>query len=287
MTKQRDAEDAGESTVDAGGNADPLEEVGPEECAPSPAACEFKAGSLDENPDASHPKFSEEVLESFAPEPDLMVPSLIDGLPEAADADAANAYAPPFTFESVVCVEDDREWVEMFEGEVLPSLSYAAAEGSLHRVPYDSKGEPRVRLRFSPDRIVKRWGRDAVELTIEEITTADLGERGSRPYSKILFVQPRRPRCEYYKRQVFSNDGQPDPNEPGHKIVFRNCTIRRSVGGAFMSIRDEAVFACDYRSPPDPDSIVQHLDKSDAERLRGDAHLKRLPIYGNRSIMKD
>lgn len=289
MSKRGERDDV---TAGHEGNDDPLEEVGPEECAPKADQCEFSPGTLDEPPDANHPKFSEELMEAFHPEPDLMVPSPIDGLPEAADAGDPIQSAPAFTFEGVICIEDNREWVEAFATETTRQWINrreipVESDRLISRSRFDIGGEERARLRFAPDRIVKRWGLDAVELTREEVAEIrDPGPNYDEGPRLVLFVQPLRPRCEFYKRQVFANDGQNDPNEAGHKIVFRNCTARRSVGGAFMGLRDENVFACEYRQPPDPSSVVKHLDAPDASRLRGDAHLKRLPIFGNRSIEK-
>lgn len=270
MGQQRDKD--GEDVV-VGGNAEPLEEVGPEECAPKAQECEYKAGSLDENPDASTPKFSEEVLEAFHPEPDLMIPSPIDGLPMAADEGQPRQGAPAFTYENVVCLEDDREWVEMFQEEQSTPIG-------LYRSRFSSIGDEKEPLRFSPKRVMKRQGFDVVELT--QIEARAIGTWWARQWKNFVRVQPRRPRCQYYKRQVFSNDSETDPTAFGHKIVFRNCTERRSVGGAFMSLRDEAIFACDYRSPPDPRSVAQFIDDLDTKRLRGDAHRHHLPIFGKK-----
>ena len=81
------------------------------------------------------------------------------------------------------------------------------------------------------------------------------------------------------ERQILSHDGQPDPSEPGHRIIFRNCTIRRSVGGAFMGLRDEAVYACDYRNPQDPSTVKKFLDDPDHEKLRSEAYKVKLPLF--------
>jgi len=96
----------------------------------------------------------------------------------------------------------------------------------------------------------------------------------------LFLVRPIRERCRYYKRQVFSNDEEQDETKFGHRIIFRNCTMRKSVGGAFMSLRDEAVYACDYRSPAAPESVVRYLDEPDGRQLRSRAHLKMVALFG-------
>ena len=63
---------------------------------------------------------------------------------------------------------------------------------------------------------------------------------------------------------------------PGHRIVFSNCMVRRSVGGAMMSLRDEAVYACEHRHPPDPESVRRHITDWNKERLAAARHLVRV-----------
>ncbi|MBW2672263.1 MAG: hypothetical protein JRD89_02455 [Deltaproteobacteria bacterium] len=41
-----------------------------------------------------------------------------------------------------------------------------------------------------------------------------------------------------------------------------------------MTLRDEAVYACDYRDPPDPASAEKHLDSRDRKRLASSEHLE-------------
>lgn len=226
---------------------DPTEEVSAEECAPGAHQCEIKSGDLEEGADASHPSFMEEIQDAYSPEPGLMVPSAEDGLPVPADETNEPQVAPPFTIDNVVCVEDDREWVPI-------------------RTEYLEDGSIKEPQRFKPSDVVTLFDRPHVLLDKSNVESR-------------IHVRPIRARCVYYMRQVLSNDAVPDPDELGHKIVFRNCTARRSIGGAFMSLRDEAVYACDYRDPPDPASTEKHLDGPDRERLRSEAYKKKLPLF--------
>jgi hypothetical protein len=54
--------------------------------------------------------------------------------------------------------------------------------------------------------------------------------------------------------------------------------MRRSVGGAFMSLRDEAVYACDYRNPPSLASS-KLLDETDASILQKSANRTLVPLF--------
>lgn len=252
---------------DRPGNDAPLEEVGPGECELKAESCEIKPGDIEEQPEGSHPKFSEELLESYEAEPDFMVPSPVDGLPTPADDRPLDdsAFAPPFTYEHVVCIEDDRRYVSLFTDEVEErGYPLQAEDGSRLLIPFRYvKGVEQDRAVFEPSTVLPIQGR--------------LYAR--RKDGTVIPVRPIRERCKYYQRQVFSNDAVPDPKAPGHKIVFRNCTIRRSVGGAYMSLRDEAVYACDYRSPPDPKSVERHIDGPDRHRLTNPDHHRRLPFF--------
>lgn len=279
---------------------DPLEEVGPEECAPTPIEAGFQAGSIEESPMADRPKFSEEIHESYQPETDVLVPHPVDGMPipRAELADNPVAYAPAFTHDNLVCIGDDRTWVALFENEdaameaastiahFATSLGMGKAgslvEPSVKLFAYTPGGDANERLSFPKDRVVNRWGVNLVLLTAEEAVALE-GKAHGVHEGAMLPVRPLRPQCGYYKRQVFSNDAQPDPLSPMHKIVFRNCTMRRSVGGAFMSLRDEAVYACDYRHPPDPGSVKLHLDEPDAKRLASRDHETLVQLFKNKA----
>ncbi len=243
-------------------DSEPTEEVGPEECAPKALDCEEKAFA-GEAPEGLHPSFMEEISEAYQPEIEILVPSPIDGLPVPMNEGFEPAVAPPFTIDNVVCVEDDRTWVEI-ERKLLDIV-------------------------FESSRVELREGVAHVTLTNEEqdyfYHNYVFGSESDKsalpthvdrnaPELRFMRVVPVRARCEYYKRQVFNLDGEKD-----HRIVFRNCTIRRSVGGAFMSVRDEAIYACDYRSPSDPISTKKYLDDPDRAKLLSNDHNVKLDLF--------
>ena len=144
----------------------------------------------------------------------------------------------------------------------LTSTSYGV------RSKWKGGGGFREALTFRPDEVKTRFGtRIAKVPSRTQGSTTSIRARG-----------PVREQCAHYKRQLFANDDQPDPNSAGHRIVFRNCTMRRSVGGAFMSIRDEAVYACDYRSPPSAASS-RMLDELDEKILENSRTRQLVPLF--------
>lgn len=269
---------------------EPTEEVGPTASEVDPERAGLKPGQIDGAPQESQVTFQDELGEAFVAEPLTMILSPTDGLPiPAAESDIFST-APPFSIDNVVCVEDARSFVEMYADELKDALFWRASPESfviLNGERYKPDGTERERLSFAPERVVTLWGQKFVRFTEDEWQVAKAELLADMPDGKTMAevdslpfvaVRPVRERCEHYKRQVFSNDDQPNEGAFGHYIVFRNCTERRSVGGAFMSVRDEAVHACDYRSPPHLPSVEKHLDAKDRERLT--RKVTRVPLFG-------
>jgi len=269
---------------------EPTEEVGPTASEVDPERTGVKPGAIEGQPQESQVTFQDELGEAFVAEPLTMILSPQDGLPIPAEESHILATAPPFSIENVVCVEDERSFVELYGDEVHDLLEHVDAAIAVVNGPrYTRVGAERARMSFTPERVVTKWGHRFVELTAEEWATVQQALLDDMPPGKALnadleglpfvAVRPVRERCQFYKRQVFSNDDQPDAGSVGHYIIFRNCTERRSVGGAFMSLRDEAVHACDYRSPPHPESVEKHLDKKDRHRLLNATSVTRVPLF--------
>jgi hypothetical protein len=176
--------------------------------------------------------------------------------------------APPFTVDHVVCIEDERTWVEVFLQEWHERGGFTRGTTRnddfflLISQQYAEDGREVERRTFAPDQVERLFGMPFV-----------------KTFQGYIPVRPIRERCENYNRQVISNDGVPDPTEIGHQIMFRNCAARRSVGGAFLSLRDEAVYACDYRSPYDHASAEKYMNGPDRDRLKNEAHKTRLPLF--------
>lgn len=81
------------------------------------------------------------------------------------------------------------------------------------------------------------------------------------PRGEYIQVQPLRPPCQHYGRQLFDFEENPE-----HQVVYRLCSARRTTEGTFMSVRDIGVYACDLRKPRDVES-ERHLDDFDKKKV--------------------
>jgi hypothetical protein len=264
---------------------EPLEEVGPDESQDKASECETQIGELEGQPGACEIKHDEEVYDAFPVEEIPLVIDPTDGMPRPSDVNDELPLAQPFTYENVNCIEDDRQYVEVFYGEFnekeLPLIP--ASLGIAYRTKHDQDGKERERRCFSPDLVQRVVGLFVVPMDPNDSSYREGGRLSGSHITdsprKYWYVRPIRPRCKHYKRQVFANDGIAK-GDYGHCLVFRNCTTRRSVGGAFMSLRDEAVYACDYRDPPDLVSVEKYLDAPDRKKLSERPDLVLVPLFG-------
>lgn len=258
---------------------EPLEEVDAEGCQVTPDECEFSAAERDGTAPEAEFSLREEIFETFKPVTEILVESPIDGMPIPANERSDCARAHPFTRETVVCVEDDTAYVELWQEELsgrgwaekrgllgFGATTFAPAADSARtilasaRPQFDRAGEAKERKSFDPKDAVHAFGVSFI--------------RGEDGY--VTPVRMRRERCKHWMRQVMANDDQPEPTEPGHLIRYSNCSARRSVGGALMTMRDEAMYACDYRDPYDAVTSEKYLDKFDRERLNSKRHLEMI-----------
>ena len=75
-------------------------------------------------------------------------------------------------------------------------------------------------------------------------------------------VEPVRPPCVHYGRQQTQADFNPEV-----RVQLRVCTARRSTEGAFMGLRDLAMWACELRDPPRLECLDE-LDKFDEMKMK-------------------
>jgi hypothetical protein len=56
-----------------------------------------------------------------------------------------------------------------------------------------------------------------------------------------------------------------------------------------MKLNDEAVYACDYRDPPEPASVDEHIDQFDRRKLATRPDLTHVPFLdkGGEEIQYD
>jgi len=264
--------------------AEPTEEVGPDECDATPIGTQLAPGERDAPPEECQFSPMEELQEQFelAPIPLILDPG--DGLVRPVDAPVN--FAPAFAEDNVVCLADERQYVELFHEELLGrgwsydplALDYVLEARHVHlgttedgigfymfvRKGFHPSGAPVDRRTFQPSVVKELWG--------QKFVCSDNGA--------IVPVRCRRERCKYYARQVYANDDEPDPKAHGHRVYFANCTMRRSVGGAFLSLRDQAIYACDYRDPPDMKTVEEHLDSFDRRRVADRPDKTMVPLFG-------
>jgi hypothetical protein len=181
----------------------------------------------------------------------------------------------------VVCIEDERQFVEVFDEESAGFRSGPAAR-VIFRSMYDRDGAANERIVFAKDRVVEKYGHRVVLLRDDEanvIATSRGAVTAGGDGPSYAAVRPIRERCKHYLRQVFNNSEQPDRNRHGHLVLYRLCAARRSTGGALMSVMDEAVYACDLRTPRHIESEEQYLDNADRKRLKDKAHEELVPLF--------
>lgn len=253
-------------------SVDVTTEATAEQCDASPEDCELDTEHLVDDDD-QEPSHRDEIEEAFPVEEIVMVEHPQDGMPVPADDQfGEEKLAVPLTREHCVCLEDERQYVELFAEELWLRGWQRVRRwwGAVRwRVPntdtllkldvrsrYADDGEPRERTAFEPGLV---WARHGVLLVDRHSETPD---------AHLVPVRPKRERCRYYQRQVMPNVYERRPSiGKGHSDVMRNCTMRRSIGGAFLSLRGEGVYACDYREPPDAETVKRYLDETDAVRI--------------------
>ena len=258
---------------------------------PAPAECEFAPGERDGAPHESQVRFADEIDDAYAPQDEVWA-TQADGLPGPVDDhDMSDAFAPPLQRETVVCTEDATTFVEVFQEELSfidsyrqfigikvkeimdagqgPSVGHPVEIPAIkfisNKTTYNDDGEPNERRQFKPEQVESYFGMKIARL---------VGDT-------FLVLRPIRPQCVNYIRQVFNNESQNDPKKKDHYLMFRNCAARRAVGGAMMSLRDEAIYACSLREPFDRTSFDKYIEKPDQERLDGKRHLQLIPIFSN------
>lgn len=244
----------------------PDEQEGPDASEASPERCEYHQGELTEGVTESSFEMSDELHDAFPIEP-IPVAMAADGLPDmSVGGNPDDALATPYTYETQLCIEDDRQFVELFSDEFRLEFRLGGTDIpweiiECRKSSYRPDGVPRDRRTFPPAEVVERWGKRFVLFG-----------------GKLIPVRPLRERCIHLKQQVFSNDSIPNPADENHQIVFRVCGARRSNGGAYMSLGNEGIYACDFREPFDVPSARLQARK-DKKKLQDRPDLLFLPIF--------
>lgn len=248
------------------GNQDPQEVAGKGSAGVDLTQAEVVKDQALNDEDAVSFRPRDVIDEMFVSEPIPIVIDPIDGLPKPVDDFHRSNLAPPFSHDSLVCIEDDRVFVEIFDEELSDSPRPQIGRARIlveTRSAWTDDGSPTERREFSPSQVVEKWG-------VHWVPSESI-EGG------WLQVRPIRPACVHYRRTVFCADPTIPIGEFGYGDLHRNCQARRSVGGAFMSLRDEAVYACEIREPRDPKSELVHIRLKDKERL--ERKIEEVPLF--------
>lgn len=263
----------------------PDADEGAEESEAQADRCAFDPHDGKDDGDPADASFSaeDETAEAFPVEQIAIGISPEDGMPVPVDVPMEDAFAVPFTYDTQLCVEDARVYVEIFKNEFeqfgwrvhwdkddeRPMPQWRKGGVSVFLLDLDlqdqysvDSGKENERRSFDPDDVQERWG----------LKVAKAAE-GWVP------VRPVRPVCRFYKRQVLNSKFNVAPGEFGSQEIFRLCTARRSNGGAFMSLKDSGIFVCDLRDPPDPRSSAEQDDK-DLVKLRTRPDQLMVPAFG-------
>lgn len=183
-----------------------------------------------------------------------------DGLPTVADTDASEDDIPPLSLETLVCMGDRSEFVVR-----------------------DEQGE--IARRFRPDEISRKpdgkwyYYPPVTWWTYIWIAFSCLFVFGwfLRKNWRPVQVEPIRPQCKHYVRQV----GQMSEN-PTSKLHYRLCAARRSIEGAFMSVRDTGFWACTLREPRDLISEEKYIEQFDELKVKQGENRVKFSIFGPR-----
>lgn len=107
---------------------------------------------------------------------------------------------------------------------------------------------------------VVRGERGSIDLSFEK-AEQDLEGKWWAPgkYDSSVFVEvePIRPPCKHYVRQVTQLDKNPE-----YRDHLRLCAARRTTEGTFMTLKDVGMWACSMREPRHPESekLIHEFD---------------------------
>lgn len=230
----------------------------------------------------------DEVDEDFKPGP-MHLEIAADGLPQQIDK-TTESDIPALSKETLICMGDYSKFVIRDRwGEIVAEFE-----------PTDVDRSPRGSFRVKASAAIERAKltierrrkelreeakRDAVvpdaKLDDDLIVLASVASKFGRSskmvaprYCREWFqVRPVRPSCQHYVRQKVSL-----PENAQHKMYARLCAARRTTEGAFMTVRDQGVWACDMREPRDTRSELQ-LDEFDAKKIQEGANRTHLNVF--------
>jgi hypothetical protein len=229
----------------------------------------------------------DEVDEDFKPGP-MHLEMGSDGLPRQIDQ-TAESDIPALSKETLVCMGDYSKFVIRDRwGSIVAEFEPTEVDRSptgMWRVK-TSVALERAKLALERERKASKDKGGKPEegahhdeyllaaLAAKFVSTHDGYGVQAPPHSDQWFtVDPVRPRCVHYARQKVSM-----PENAQHKLYARLCSARRTTEGAFMSVRDSGMWACDMRNPRHLGSELQ-LDEFDAKKIQEGANRTHLNVF--------
>jgi len=218
----------------------------------------------------------DEIQEDFKPGPVVKV-TAADGLPTYAPPLHDESDIPVLSPDTLTCMGDFSKFVlRGIFGDVVAEFDPADVERSPSGRWRASKRAVMEKMSLELQR-VRQYG-EAHELPVhpddEQLLTQLLG--GVNPGMAVnhawIEVFPVRPPCRHYARQLtqFELNAQA-------KVMLRVCAARRTTEGAFMSLRDRAMWACELREPHAESSAL--LDDFDTAKMQEGARREHVPIF--------
>jgi len=218
----------------------------------------------------------EEVFDDFLAEPIVRVIA-DDGMPAAISTGKYHNDIPPLSTKTLICMGDFSKFA------LRAIFGDAMAEFSPEEVQRSPEGRWRVPRAVARERLaleLKRT-REAIKKHPTSSQQAQLADLDDDELMNVVLMQsaqgrnmtyavsrewievePIRPPCRHYVRQITQFDYNPEAD-----VTLRLCAARRTTEGAFMSVRDRKMTACDMREPRHMESETV-LDDFDNRKIR-------------------
>lgn len=185
----------------------------------------------------------------------------IDGLPRPAD-EHIDGSAPALTEDSFICMADERLWVPWMARDIAretvaagtpdyPPVVYDESPTETDLPEWDDEGNPIPPPTYTFDQLRKAYG-----------VMWCLNDDGSLKWP----VRPIRQKCEHFMRQLITD--QTLSSTEGPVIPLASFCRGFLIDGEPMSLADQAVWACERRSPRDlvtEEKIVERVRKKIAQ----------------------
>jgi hypothetical protein len=190
-----------------------------------------------------------------------------DGMPTYPNPEPRSDI-PALSPESLVCMGVFSEFVicNMWGDPVLrfkPEQVERAPRG-LWRVSMDLARESLIGI--GALRLTEKTHWSQVVESLGALGVCMSGSHGFWSTERYVQVQPIRPPCRHYIRQMSHADFNPE-----NQAVYRLCGGRRTTEGAMMSVGNIGMWACTMREPPLAES-EERIDKFDRMKVQQGKH---------------